>query len=215
LHYIAPLCLPPSTYFIPRAYPSSPCFTTLHSTSFLESRLYFSEAEKESGKMASSNSTYDAQASTNYKEAFALFDKRGTQRVALESLGDLLRACGQNPTLAEIRDLEKNVGGDCTYSLFPLHSPLLVSPIPNPAQQTPPLPSTQFRMHKKHRKLMSYLHSRFRNLLQDPQPPRRLPRSRRAGGILPRLPGLRQGHDRFHWCWSITIYFDEFGREDE
>jgi len=35
------------------------------------------------------------QASTNYKEAFALFDKRG------------------NPTLAEISDLEKSVGGDC------------------------------------------------------------------------------------------------------
>ena len=56
------------------------------------------------------------QASTNYKEAFALFDKRGNGRVALESLGDLLRACGQNPTLAEIRDLEKGVGGDCEPS---------------------------------------------------------------------------------------------------
>lgn len=33
--------------------------------------------------------------------------------MALDSLGDLLRACGQNPTLAEIRDLEKNVGSDC------------------------------------------------------------------------------------------------------
>jgi Ca2+-binding EF-hand superfamily protein len=61
--------------------------------------------------------TYDAQASTNYKEAFALFDKRGNGRVALGSLGDLLRACGQNPTLAEIRDLEKGVGSDCSYSL--------------------------------------------------------------------------------------------------
>jgi hypothetical protein len=60
-----------------------------------------------------SNNPYDAQASTNYKEAFALFDKRGNSRVALESLGDLLRACGQNPTLSEIRDLEKNVGSDC------------------------------------------------------------------------------------------------------
>lgn len=58
---------------------------------------------------------FDAQASTNYKEAFALFDKRGNGRVALDSLGDLLRACGQNPTLAEIQDLEKNVGGDCEY----------------------------------------------------------------------------------------------------
>ena len=49
--------------------------------------------------------------STNFKEAFSLFDKRGTSRVPLDSLGDLLRACGQNPTLAEIRDLETQVGG--------------------------------------------------------------------------------------------------------
>lgn len=58
------------------------------------------------------------QASTNYKEAFSLFDKRGNGRVALDSLGDLLRACGQNPTLSEIRDLEKNVGGDCESTPF-------------------------------------------------------------------------------------------------
>lgn len=58
---------------------------------------------------------FDSQASTNYKEAFSLFDKRGNGRVALDSLGDLLRACGQNPTLTEIRDLEKNVGGDCEW----------------------------------------------------------------------------------------------------
>lgn len=61
--------------------------------------------------MTSSNR--DVQASTNYKEAFALFDKKGNGRVALDSLGDLLRACGQNPTLSEIRDLEKNIGQDC------------------------------------------------------------------------------------------------------
>jgi len=59
-----------------------------------------------------------SQASTNYKEAFSLFDKRGTGRVALESLGDLLRACGQNPTLAEIRDLEKQAGGDFDFDSF-------------------------------------------------------------------------------------------------
>ncbi|KAM6533817.1 myosin II light chain [Fusarium falciforme] len=57
-------------------------------------------------------------ASTNYKEAFALFDKRGNGRVSLESLGDLLRACGQNPTLSEIQDLEKNVGGDFDFETF-------------------------------------------------------------------------------------------------
>jgi Ca2+-binding EF-hand superfamily protein len=72
-----------------------------------------------------SNAPYDAQASTNYKEAFALFDKRGNGRVILESLGDLLRACGQNPTLAEIRDLEKSVGGDCTFA--PMHCPIFTT----------------------------------------------------------------------------------------
>lgn len=56
---------------------------------------------------------YDSQASTNYKEAFALFDKRGNGRVTADSLGDLLRACGQNPTLSEIQELEKTTGADC------------------------------------------------------------------------------------------------------
>jgi len=65
--------------------------------------------------MANSQS---AQTSTNYKEAFSLYDKRGNGRVALESLGDLLRACGQNPTLAEIRELEKTVGGDCQWCVL-------------------------------------------------------------------------------------------------
>lgn len=60
-----------------------------------------------------SSNRHDAQASTNYKEAFSLFDKRGNGRVTRDSLGDLLRACGQNPTMSEIRDLEKTVGGDC------------------------------------------------------------------------------------------------------
>lgn len=53
------------------------------------------------------------QASTNYREAFQLFDKRGNGRVERGALGDLLRACGQNPTLAEIADLERGVGADC------------------------------------------------------------------------------------------------------
>lgn len=61
---------------------------------------------------------HDHQASTNYKEAFSLFDRRGTGRVSGDLLGDLLRACGQNPTLAEISDLEKTVGGDCTSSVM-------------------------------------------------------------------------------------------------
>ena len=90
----------------PLAFATSPLFYRIHSSSPSCVRpclqWIFSSANP-------------SQASTNYKEAFALFDKRGNGRVALESLGDLLRACGQNPTLAEIRDLEKGVGGDCTF----------------------------------------------------------------------------------------------------
>jgi calmodulin len=40
-----------------------------------------------------------------YKEAFALFDKKGTGAIPREDLGDLLRALGQNPTQAEVADI--------------------------------------------------------------------------------------------------------------
>ena len=43
--------------------------------------------------------------SIEYKEAFALFDKKGTGGVPRETLGDLLRALGQNPTQAEVADI--------------------------------------------------------------------------------------------------------------
>lgn len=42
---------------------------------------------------------------TEYKEAFALFDKKGTGAIPREVLGDLLRALGQNPTQAEVADI--------------------------------------------------------------------------------------------------------------
>jgi calmodulin len=42
--------------------------------------------------------------SIDYKEAFALYDKKGTGSVARETLGDLLRSLGQNPTQAEVAD---------------------------------------------------------------------------------------------------------------
>lgn len=40
-----------------------------------------------------------------YKEAFALFDKKGSGAVPRETLGDLLRALGQNPTQAEVAEI--------------------------------------------------------------------------------------------------------------
>ena len=85
----------------------------------------------EENTMASNH--YEGQASTNYKEAFSLFDTRGVGRVVLDKLGDLLRACGQNPTLAEIRDLEKSVGGECEYSLVRLAGALSSGLVLRPA----------------------------------------------------------------------------------
>ncbi|KAF9896862.1 hypothetical protein BX616_006622 [Lobosporangium transversale] len=39
------------------------------------------------------------------KDAFNLFDRKGTGNVPTSSLGDLLRSVGQNPTQAEIQEL--------------------------------------------------------------------------------------------------------------
>jgi Ca2+-binding EF-hand superfamily protein len=57
--------------------------------------------------------------SAEYKEAFALFDKRGTGAVSREVLGDLLRALGQNPTQAEVAEIVSNAPRD---SMQPLQS---------------------------------------------------------------------------------------------
>ena len=60
-----------------------------------------------------------SKATTNYKEAFALFDKRGNGRIPSSSLGDLLRACGQNPTNGEVNELVHNIKSDCMDPLHP------------------------------------------------------------------------------------------------
>ncbi|OCF58472.1 myosin regulatory light chain cdc4 [Kwoniella mangroviensis CBS 10435] len=48
-------------------------------------------------------------------EAFALFDKKGTGQVPKESLGELLRSLGQNPTQAEVQGLERGLQGGGTF----------------------------------------------------------------------------------------------------
>ncbi|ODQ65777.1 EF-hand protein [Nadsonia fulvescens var. elongata DSM 6958] len=54
-----------------------------------------------------------------YKDAFALFDKKATGRIPQEALGDLLRAIGQNPTLAEISTLESSLpASEFDYDTF-------------------------------------------------------------------------------------------------
>ncbi|KIK63923.1 hypothetical protein GYMLUDRAFT_40133 [Collybiopsis luxurians FD-317 M1] len=53
-----------------------------------------------------------------YKEAFALFDKKGTGKVPRETLGDLLRALGQNPTQAEVAEIVASAPRDVDYNVF-------------------------------------------------------------------------------------------------
>ncbi|KAH8117061.1 myosin regulatory light chain cdc4 [Phellopilus nigrolimitatus] len=53
-----------------------------------------------------------------YKEAFALYDKRGTGAVPRETLGNLLRALGQNPTEAQIAEIVSTAPRDVDYKTF-------------------------------------------------------------------------------------------------
>lgn len=53
--------------------------------------------------------------SLEYKEAFALFDKRGTGFVPREQIGDLLRALGQNPTQGEVAEIASNAPREGVY----------------------------------------------------------------------------------------------------
>ncbi|KAG8221629.1 hypothetical protein J3R82DRAFT_1907 [Butyriboletus roseoflavus] len=55
---------------------------------------------------------------SEYKEAFALFDKKGTGGVPRETLGDLLRALGQNPTQAEVADIVASAPREVDYKTF-------------------------------------------------------------------------------------------------
>jgi hypothetical protein len=54
-----------------------------------------------------------------YKEAFALFDKKGTGAVPRETLGDLLRALGQNPTQAEVAEIVSGAPRDGASTSLP------------------------------------------------------------------------------------------------
>merc|ERR1711939_307153 len=52
------------------------------------------------------------------RDAFALYDMRGTGAIPRESLGDLLRALGQNPTQAEVADLASQQPSDIDLHTF-------------------------------------------------------------------------------------------------
>lgn len=53
------------------------------------------------------------------QDAFALFDKAATGKVSSSTLGDLLRAVGQNPSLKEISDLQDSLpANEVDYESF-------------------------------------------------------------------------------------------------
>ncbi|WFD39909.1 myosin II light chain [Malassezia japonica] len=53
-----------------------------------------------------------------WKEAFALFDKKGSGSIESAHLGDLLRALGQNPTQAEVKELTQNAPAQIDFPTF-------------------------------------------------------------------------------------------------
>ena len=52
---------------------------------------------------------------TEFKEAFALFDKDGDGTISASELGAVLRGLGQNPTKAELDELIQSVDSDGMY----------------------------------------------------------------------------------------------------
>jgi hypothetical protein len=54
-----------------------------------------------------------------YLQAFSLFDKDGDGTITTEALGSVMRALGQNPTEAELRDMMSEVGASGDTLDFP------------------------------------------------------------------------------------------------
>ena len=56
--------------------------------------------------------------STEFKEAFSLFDKDGDGTITTKELGTVMRSLGQNPTEAELQDMINEVDADGMIKLF-------------------------------------------------------------------------------------------------
>lgn len=50
--------------------------------------------------------------SSEFKEAFSLFDKDGDGTITTKELGTVMRSLGQNPTEAELQDMINEVDAD-------------------------------------------------------------------------------------------------------
>jgi hypothetical protein len=51
------------------------------------------------------------------------------------------------------------------------------------------------------------MNSRVRDVSQGAEQTWRIPRPWRAGRVLQRIPGVRQGHDWLHWCRTAAIQY--------
>ena len=59
--------------------------------------------------------------STEFKEAFSLFDKDGDGTITTKELGTVMRSLGQNPTEAELQDMINEVDADGMYKFGKLY----------------------------------------------------------------------------------------------
>ena len=53
-----------------------------------------------------------AEQQTEYREAFALFDKNGDGTITVTELGTVMRSLGNNPTESELQDMINEVDAD-------------------------------------------------------------------------------------------------------
>lgn len=56
--------------------------------------------------------------SSEFKEAFSLFDKDGDGTITTKELGTVMRSLGQNPTEAELQDMINEVDADGEDSVW-------------------------------------------------------------------------------------------------
>ena len=67
---------------------------------------------------------------TEFQEAFSLFDNRGDGKISVSQLGDVLRALGQNPTEAEVKKCCSQLKADERIA-FDVFLPILQSVVRN------------------------------------------------------------------------------------